>query len=254
MSEAQASFTIFPAIDLRQGQVVRLRMGELSQQTTYSHDPAQSARRWLSAGATWLHVVNLDGAFDEADTSNQKALIQILKVAQQSGAEVQFGGGLRTLAAIQAALELGVSRVVLGTVLVERPDVWLDALQRWGPERIAAGLDARDGLLRVRGWRQSTALGAPELARKLKAEGLRWLIYTDIARDGLENGVNLRQTSAVAHSSHLQVIASGGVNSLEEVERVRRRGGLAGLIVGQALYSGAIDAKALFRKENGQKP
>jgi phosphoribosylformimino-5-aminoimidazole carboxamide ribotide isomerase len=253
MSEAHASFTIFPAIDLRQGQVVRLRMGELSQKTTYSHDPAQTAQRWLSAGATWLHVVNLDGAFGEADTSNQKALIQIVKVAQAGGAEVQFGGGLRSPAAIQAALELGVSRVVLGTLVVEQPEVWLDALQRWGPERIAAGLDARDGLLRVRGWRQSTAHGAPELARKLKADGLRWLIYTDIARDGLEKGINLPQTAAVAQASGLQVIASGGAGSLQEVERVHKAG-LSGLIIGRALYSGAIDAQALFRKEAGQNP
>jgi len=253
MTETDQSFTIFPAVDLRQGQVVRLRMGELAQQITYSDDPSQIADRWLSAGASWLHVVNLDGAFGEADTANQKALEGILKAAQKYKGKVQFGGGLRSLAAIQQALDLGVDRVVLGTLVVEQPDVLLAALQRWGPEHIAAGLDARDGFVRVHGWQEATPLVAVELARMLKRCGMRWLIYTDIARDGLENGVNLRQTRAVAHSSHLQVIASGGANSLEDVDQVRSSG-LAGLIVGQALYSGAIAAEALFRKENGQNP
>jgi phosphoribosylformimino-5-aminoimidazole carboxamide ribotide isomerase len=253
MTVTDQSFTIFPAIDLRQGQVVRLRMGKLSQQTTYSDDPSQTALRWLSAGTRWLHVVNLDGAFGESDSANQKALEKILKVAQEYEAGVQFGGGLRLLTAIERALDLGVSRIVLGTVVVEQPDILLVALQRWGPERIAAGLDARDGFVCVRGWRESTPLRAVELAKKLKAAGVRWLIYTDIARDGLESGINLEQTTAVAQSSQLQVIASGGASSLEDVGQVRKAG-LAGLIVGQALYSGAIDALALFRKENGQNP
>ncbi|MDR3573820.1 MAG: 1-(5-phosphoribosyl)-5-[(5-phosphoribosylamino)methylideneamino]imidazole-4-carboxamide isomerase [Anaerolineaceae bacterium] len=251
MIETSQSFTIYPAIDLRQGRVVRLRMGELAQQITYSDDPFQIADRWLSAGARWLHVVNLDGAFGEADAANQKALEKILKVSQAAGASVQFGGGLRSLAAIQRALDLGTSRVVLGTVLVEQPDVVIEALQRWGPEQIAAGLDARDGFVRVHGWQEGTPLVAVELATKLKVYGMRWLVYTDIARDGLENGVNLRQTRTVAKASRLQVIASGGANSLEDVERVRRSG-LAGVIIGQGLYSGAIDAQALFGKETGQ--
>lgn len=253
MTSTPRSFTIFPAIDLRQGQVVRLRMGQLSHQTTYSDDPVQTAIRWLSAGAHWLHVVNLDGAFGEADTANQKALENLFMVAQEYAADVQFGGGLRSLAAIERALDLGVSRIVLGTVVVEQPDILMEALQRWGPERIAAGLDARDGLVRVRGWQTGTALLAVDLAKKLKADGVRWLICTDIAQDGLEGGINLEQTAAVANSSRLQVIASGGASSLEDVERVRSAG-LAGLIVGQALYSGAIDAATLFRKETGQIP
>jgi phosphoribosylformimino-5-aminoimidazole carboxamide ribotide isomerase len=253
MTAAHQSFTIFPAIDLRQGQVVRLRMGELSQQTTYSDDPSQTAVRWLSAGAQWLHVVNLDGAFGESDSANQMALEKIINIAQEYEAGVQFGGGLRSLPAIERALDLGVNRIVLGTVVVEQPDILLAALQRWGPERISAGLDARDGLIRVRGWQESTPLRAVDLAKKLKDEGLEWLIYTDIAQDGLEKGVNLEQTLALAQSSHLQVIASGGTSSLQDVERARQAG-LAGLIVGQALYSGAIDVQLLFRKEHGQNP
>jgi Phosphoribosylformimino-5-aminoimidazole carboxamide ribonucleotide (ProFAR) isomerase len=253
MTLSHQNFTIFPAIDLRQGQVVRLRMGELSQQTTYSDDPSQTAVRWLSAGAQWLHVVNLDGTFGESDAANQIALEKIINVAQEYDAGVQFGGGLRSLPAIERALDLGVNRIVLGTLVVEQPDVLIDALQRWGSERIAAGLDAVDGFVRVRGWQESTPLRALDLAKKMKDEGLDWLIYTDIAQDGLETGVNLEQTLALAQSSHLNVIASGGTSSLQDVE-MARQSGLAGLIVGQALYSGAIDAMALFRKEHGQNP
>jgi phosphoribosylformimino-5-aminoimidazole carboxamide ribotide isomerase len=253
MTLTHQNFTIFPAIDLRQGQVVRLRMGELSQQTTYSDDPSQTALRWLSAGARWLHVVNLDGAFGETYTANQKALEKILKAAQKYEACVQFGRGLRSLTAIERALDLGVSRVVLGTVLVEQPDDLLEALRHWAPERIAAGLDARDGFIRMSGWRESTTLRAVDLAEKLKAAGLCWLIYTDLAQDGLESGINLEQTTAVAQSTQLQVIASGGASSLEDVERARMEG-LAGLIVGQALYSGAIDALALFIQGEWSKP
>jgi len=201
MTEALHNFTIFPAIDLRQGQVVRLRMGELSQQTTYSDDPSQTALRWLSAGAHWLHVVNLDGAFGDTDTANQKALEKILQVARKYEAAVQFGGGLRSLPAIERALDLGVSRIVLGTVLVEQPEVLQAALQRWGPERIAAGLDARDGLVRVHGWQESTPLRAVDLAKKLKAAGLCWLIFTDIAQDGLESGINLERRPWLSLSS-----------------------------------------------------
>jgi phosphoribosylformimino-5-aminoimidazole carboxamide ribotide isomerase len=245
-------FIIFPAIDLRNGQVVRLQMGDPLRQTTYSIDPAETARRWLDAGAEWLHVVNLDGAFGESDQANQRALADIIKECggftgkrAQAGACVQFGGGLRSLAAVEHALALGVTRVVLGTVVVEQPLLFEQALQRWGAGRIAAGLDAQDGLVRVRGWQEKSSLHAVDLACKLQSAGLEWLVYTDIARDGLEQGVNLEQTASLAQVSRLQVIASGGVSSLDDVDRVRQAG-LAGVIVGRAIYSGAVDARALL--------
>ncbi len=241
-------FTIFPAIDLRQGQVVRLKMGDPSRQTVYSDDPAQTARRWLAAGARWLHVVNLDGAFEESDSKNQGALLQIIKAANEYGASVQFGGGLRSSAAIEWALNLGVTRVVLGTVIVEHRPVLDDALQRWGAERIAAGLDARGGLVQVRGWKEKTALRAVDLAQELQTVGLRWLVFTDIAQDGMGSGINLEQTVEVSHACQLHIIASGGANSLEDINRIHQAG-LAGVIIGQALYSGSIHAEQLFSKE-----
>lgn len=241
----QTNFTIFPAIDLRGGQVVRLKEGDPHRQTLYGSDPAQAARRWIAAGATWLHVVNLDGAFDEVDTANAQALAAILAEARHSGVSVQFGGGLRTLKAIQSALELGVTRVVLGTVVVEQPDVLAQALARWGNARVAAGLDARDGRVQVRGWQNDTPLMAGELAQRLGQDGLRWLVFTDIARDGLQTGLNLAATTRLAQSSGLNVIASGGASQIEEV-RAAKAAGLAGVIVGRALYEGAIDPAELF--------
>ena len=140
-------FTIYPAIDLRGGKVVRLKEGDPARMTSYSDDPAETAKRWIDAGSTWLHVVNLDGAFGESDNANRNALEAILKL----GARVQFGGGMRSLESIEAALSLGVSRVILGTIAIEQPNIVRDALTRFGAERIAAGIDARDGLVRTRG-------------------------------------------------------------------------------------------------------
>jgi len=236
---ASLSFTVFPAIDLRGGQVVRLQEGDPARQTAYDSDPAVAARRWLSAGAGWLHVVNLDGAFDQPDSANTNALRVILAEAAQFGARVQFGGGLRSLKALEDAFALGVSRAVLGTVVGEDPELAFEALRRWGPERIAAGLDAREGLVRVRGWQQSTPILALQLAQDLRAAGLRWLIFTDIARDGLQTGINLAATRELAQRSGLNVIASGGVRSAEDVQAAREAN-LAGIIIGRALYEGTV--------------
>ncbi|HMN61144.1 MAG TPA: HisA/HisF-related TIM barrel protein, partial [Anaerolinea sp.] len=184
-------FIVFPAIDLRAGQVVRLAEGDPARQTAYSNDPAAAAERWLSEGARWLHVVNLDGAFDQPDAANRAALRAILAVASQAGAKVQFGGGLRSLDAVRVALDLGVERVVLGTLAVERPDLLADAIRQWGVERVAAGLDARDGFVQVRGWQQASPLTALQAAQTLRQAGLHWLVFTDISRDGLQTGLNL---------------------------------------------------------------
>ena len=238
-------FTVFPAIDLRGGQVVRLKEGDPNRQTHYSADPAAAARRWIETGTRWLHVVNLDGAFGEADSANRHALEAILEEAGRAAIPVQFGGGLRSLEAVQAVLEMGVSRAVLGTALVESPEFLAEALNHWGAERIAASLDARDGRVQVRGWQSDTPLLAQDLARDLRAQGLRWLVFTDIARDGLQTGLNLLATAALARNSGLDVIASGGVSRLEDV-LAAREAGLAGAIVGRALYEGAVDPQALF--------
>lgn len=238
-------FTVFPAIDLRAGQVVRLKEGDPNRQTSYSSDPAAAARRWIEAGTRWLHVVNLDGAFGDADSANRPALEAILIEAQRAGIPVQFGGGLRSLESVQAVLDAGASRAVLGTILVEDPGFLAEALYRWGADRIAASLDARDGRVQVRGWQSDTPLLAQELAIKLQSQGLRWLVFTDIARDGLQTGLNLPATISMARNSGLNVIASGGVSRLEDVQAAKGSG-LAGAIVGRALYEGAIDPQPLF--------
>jgi len=231
-------FTIYPAIDLRDGKVVRLKEGDPARMTSYSDDPAETARRWLDAGAQWLHVVNLDGAFGESDNANRIALESILKL----GARVQFGGGMRSLAAIERALGLGVSRVVLGTVAIEQPDVVKSALDKFGAEKIAVGIDARDGLVRVRGWKDDSGISATDLALQMRNPGLRTVIFTDIRRDGLGSGLNIPSTRELAEVSGLDVIASGGVHTLDDV-LAARDANLSGTVIGRALYEGTIDLK-----------
>jgi phosphoribosylformimino-5-aminoimidazole carboxamide ribotide isomerase len=242
-------FEIFPAIDLRAGKVVRLRQGNPDQQTTYANDPAKVARQWLEDGARWLHVVNLDGAFGEFDDANQKAVKSILQVSQEFNAQVQFGGGLRNEGQIASALGIGVDRIVLGTLAAENPDLVRRAIHSYGSERVAAGLDARQGWVQVRGWKEGTPVLAGELAYRLKELGVKWLIFTDIARDGLGAGLNLKATRDLALSSGLNLIASGGVNSLEDV-RQARRAHLAGVIIGRALYEGKLKLKAILNDDS----
>ncbi len=241
------AFTIYPAIDLRQGRVVRLAQGDPERETSYSTDPLRVAQQWQAAGAQWLHVVNLDGAFGEHGIANHTALAAIL----ERSISVQFGGGLRDRASLSRALELGVSRVVVGTAYVESPAFVIEALQRYGPERVALGIDALDGLVRIRGWQEGASVGtgavlqARELARRWAADGGRWLVFTDISRDGMGFGVNVAATAEIAREAGLDVIASGGVCSLEDVIRVREAG-LSGIIIGRALYEGQVDlAEAL---------
>lgn len=229
-------FTIYPAIDLRRGRVVRLAQGDPERETHYGDGALSVARNWQAAGATWLHVVNLDGAFGEAGRANGAALARILT----TGLQVQFGGGLRDATAVRHALNLGVSRVVVGTLAVENPTALKDILDEFGPERVAVGIDARDGLVRTHGWQEGGALEAVTLARSWAALGGRWLIFTDISRDGMGSGVNVTATAELAAATGLNVIASGGVAALEDVARVCQAG-LSGVIIGRALYEGQID-------------
>ena len=241
-----STFTIYPAIDLRAGQAVRLQEGDRARQTTYSDEPAQVARHWLEGGAKWLHVVNLDGAFDGNDTANYTALDAILEAANRFGVRIQFGGGLRSIDMIERALNLGVSRSVLGTLAIEQPQIIVEALTRFGAQKIAVGIDARDGLVRVRGWASGSSITATELALQMQTMGVRTVIFTDISRDGLGRGLNVSATRQLAEVSGLEVIASGGVNTLEDVSAARRAK-LAGVIIGRALYEGIIDLRAALQ-------
>lgn len=241
------SFTIFPAIDLRSGEVVRLSEGDPNRQTAYSADPAETARQFIAAGAQWLHVINLDGAFGDGEIKNLDAVAAILKVAVPARVKVQFGGGLRNLEAIEAAFNMGVTRVVIGTAIVEAPGLLEEVLARWGSERIVAGLDARDGWLRIHGWQGETRLNVSDVAITVRERGITTLVFTDIARDGLQKGLNLDSTLEIARVSGLNVIASGGVGSLADIQAVKEAG-LAGVIVGRAIYENSISLADLFKK------
>jgi phosphoribosylformimino-5-aminoimidazole carboxamide ribotide isomerase len=237
---ASPSFVIFPAIDLRHGKVVRLTQGDPDRQTIYGENPLALAECWKAEGAAWLHVVNLDGAFGTESAANRVALQRILRL----GLNVQFGGGLRDRDSIRAALDAGVNRTVIGTAAIENPSLVEWALETFGAERVAIGIDARDGLVRIKGWAESTTIQAIDLGRDLRRRGLVWCIFTDISRDGLQTGVNLPATTRLAAASGLQVIASGGVASADEVRRIRAAG-MAGVIIGRALYEGKIQLRGL---------
>jgi phosphoribosylformimino-5-aminoimidazole carboxamide ribotide isomerase len=231
-------FTIYPAVDLRDGSVVRLEQGDPERQTTFGSDAGEMARKWVKAGARWLHVVNLDGAFDEAGSANWQVLPEIAA----AGAEVQFGGGLRSLEDAARALQAGVSRIVLGTVAVENPDLVAELVHRYGSDRVAVGIDARDGQVRTRGWHCSASISSLSLAMQMRALGIQRVIYTDIARDGLLRGVNGEATRQLAQESGLSVIASGGAGSLDDVRAATALApsGVDGLIIGRALYDDRI--------------
>jgi phosphoribosylformimino-5-aminoimidazole carboxamide ribotide isomerase len=234
------SFVVYPAIDLLRGKVVRLKEGDPARLTSYSDDPARTARSWLEMGAKWLHVVNLDGAFGEVDDSNQLALHSILKIAEEFGASVQFGGGIRSQASVSRVLDFGVTRAILGTVAIENPDVVAAALGRFGSAQIAVGIDARDGLVRVRGWKDNSGISAIDLTLQMKSFGLSTAIFTDVGRDGLGIGLNIPVTLDLAERTGLDVIASGGVHAIGDVIAAKEAG-LAGVILGRALYEGTID-------------
>ena len=236
------SFTVYPAIDLRNGKVVRLKEGDPARMTSYSDDPAQTARQWFNLGARWLHVVNLDGAFGESDSTNRTAVDSILQVAKEFSASVQFGGGMRSLPAVEDAIALGVNRVVLGTIAIEEPQVVEAALKKFGAEKIAVGIDARDGIVRLRGWKADSGISTADLALQMRTLGLRTVIFTDIRRDGLGSGLNIASTRELADTSGLDVIASGGVHTLEDV-LAARDAKLSGVIIGRALYENTIDLR-----------
>jgi phosphoribosylformimino-5-aminoimidazole carboxamide ribotide isomerase len=241
-----STFTIYPAIDLRYGKVVRLKYGDPDQQTTFGDDPAAMGQRWLDAGATWLHVVNLDGAFDEAGSANWDALPHIVAL----GANVQFGGGIRTIDDIERALSLGATRVILGTVAVENPELVGEAIGRYGSGSIAVGIDARDGIAKTRGWQTDGGLSASELGLQMAALGVTTIIHTDISRDGVLTGVNWQASQQLAAATGIEVIASGGVASLEDVEACFSAENISGVITGRAIYDNRLDLGAALEMVN----
>jgi phosphoribosylformimino-5-aminoimidazole carboxamide ribotide isomerase len=242
-----SAFTIFPALDLRSGKVVRLAQGDPARQTVYGDDPLAFAECWKAEGAAWLHVVDLDSALGAESSANRAALQRLLGL----GLKVQLGGGLRDRDAIRAALEAGVSRAVIGTAAIKHPSLVDWALATFGTEQVGVGIDAQDGLVRIKGWAELTSTPAIDLAVDLHRRGLKWCIFTDISRDGLQTGLNLSATTRLAAASGLQVIASGGVATAEEVGCIRTAG-LAGVIIGRALYEGNIQLREFWTAVNSK--
>lgn len=234
-------FIVYPAIDLRDGKVVRLKQGKGDQQTVYGDSPERVAQQWIDQGAEWLHVVNLNGAFGESTTKNQAAIEKIVSLGS-SDVKIQLGGGLRTAAQISAALELGISRVVLGTAVIENPVFGTEVLGRFERNRIAFGFDASGDELMSRGWQSCSGEKMVSLAERLAWAGAKTIIYTNIQRDGMQTGVDWQNTLRLAKKTGLRVIASGGTASLEDISSVRKAG-LAGVIVGRALYEGNFSLK-----------
>jgi phosphoribosylformimino-5-aminoimidazole carboxamide ribotide isomerase len=229
---------IYPALDLNGGRVVRLQQGDLERRTVYSDDPVATAQGWIAAGAAWLHIVNLDGAFS-LQTANEQIVAQI---AQQS-AKVQFGGGLRTIDDVQRAFDLGVARVVLGTLAAEQPEVVGTLVAQHGADAVAVALDAKEGKVTTRGWQTLTDATPIALGRTLFGLGVRHCLYTDVIRDGELTGVNVSATLELAQQTGLQVIASGGLSGLEDVIALKATGQIAGAVLGKALYSGRLDLR-----------
>lgn len=226
---------VYPAIDLRGGKVVRLKEGDPDRQITFSDNPIATAKKWVEKGAEWIHMVNLDGAFSEANDN-----MTILKEVAKLDVKVQFGGGLRSIADIREALNSGASRAVISTFALQNPDKVDEAIAEFGAEKICIAVDARDGYITTHGWTEATDLTPIAFGRLMKEKGVKHTLYTDVSRDGSMMGVNLRETVSLARNTGLDVIASGGISRMIELQELAHTGAIAGVVIGMALYTDEI--------------
>ena len=231
---------IIPAIDLKDGRCVRLFQGEMDKETVYFENPLDAAKHWLAEGASFIHIVDLNGAVEGRPVHTK----EVAAICEERGLAVELGGGLRSLEAVEAALDLGVSRVVIGTAAHDNAE-FLRVLCDQFPGKIVVGIDARHGKVAVKGWLQTTSLDAVELAKRCEGDGASRIIYTDISRDGTRDGVNVDETLKIARAVKIPIIASGGVSTLEDIRKLvsLHKEGVEGVIVGRALYAGAITLK-----------
>ena len=237
---------VIPAIDLRQGKCVRLAQGRKEAATAYDRDPIAVAQAFEADGAQMLHVVDLDGAFGEGQSLNRDVVKRII---HSVSVPVQFGGGLRTFEDVEQLFLAGANRVVIGTLAAESPETLARLVERFGP-RIVVGIDSRDGQVMTRGWEKQGQIEAVELARHIASLGIERIVYTDVARDGMLTGPNIEQTCLIARESGLKVTASGGVSSLEDIERLNRVSevGVDSVIIGKALYEGRLTLKEALKR------
>jgi phosphoribosylformimino-5-aminoimidazole carboxamide ribotide isomerase len=228
---------IIPAIDIKDGRCVRLFQGEMDKETVYFENPLDAARHWVSEGATFIHIVDLNGAVEGRPVHTR----EVAAICKQPGLSVELGGGLRSLEAVEAALALGVSRVVIGTAAYDNAE-FLRTLCKKFPNKIVVGIDARQGKVAVKGWKETTSMDAVELAKRCEQDGASRIIYTDISRDGTREGVNLDETRNLARAVRIPIIASGGVATLEDIRALKplEKDGVEGVIVGRAFYGGAM--------------
>lgn len=233
---------VIPAIDLKDGQCVRLLQGKKDAVTKYSDDPASTARKWEACGAKLLHVVDLDGAF----TGNQKNFDAIIKIREAVSIDIEVGGGIRDLKKIDELINIGINRIILGTAVIEDPTLLTKACAKY-PGKVLVGIDAKDGKVAVKGWIEVTDVDSKKLARDVEAHGAAGIIYTDISRDGMMTGPNINAMKAMVENVSISVIASGGVSSIEDIKALKTIKGLWGVITGKAIYSRAIDLTEAIR-------
>jgi phosphoribosylformimino-5-aminoimidazole carboxamide ribotide isomerase len=231
---------IIPAIDLKEGKCVRLEQGLMDKATVYSDDPATTAKHWEALGAELLHVVDLNGAF----AGVPKNLDAIKEIRGAVTMPIEVGGGIRDLATIESLVAIGIDRIILGTAAIENPDFVREACAKF-PGRIIVGIDAKDGMVAIKGWAEVTKIAAVDLAARMQDCGVIAIIYTDIMRDGMLSGPNIDATKALAEALHIPVIASGGVHTMKDIENLLtvRSAGVSGAITGKAIYSGSLDLK-----------
>ncbi|RJS60438.1 1-(5-phosphoribosyl)-5-[(5-phosphoribosylamino)methylideneamino]imidazole-4-carboxamide isomerase [Bacillus sp. PK3_68] len=243
------SFTIYPAIDMRGGKCVRLKQGDYSQETVYGDSPFDMAKSFVEEGAEWIHMVDLDGAKDGRRINDQF----VIEAAQKLEAKVQIGGGIRTEEDIRHYLENGVDRVIIGSLAVSETELVKQWLNRFG-DKIAIGLDAKDGFVATHGWIETSSLKAVDLGKELATAGAETFIFTDIATDGMLSGPNIQAVAELARKTGKRVIASGGVSSLQDLREIKRfeQEGVSGAIVGKAIYTGQFTVREALKEARGQ--
>lgn len=229
---------LYPAIDMKDGKCVRLKQGAFSDIKVYSDSPQKVAKYWQSQGATYLHLVDLDGAL--AGHSVNESVIRA--IAETVSLPIQIGGGIRSEAAIRNMLEAGVTRVIIGTKAVENPEFIKDMVEQFTSERIVVGVDAKDGMVAIEGWEKVSSISVLDLCRQMKAYGVRHIVYTDISKDGMLSGPNVEYTKKLTDETDMDIIASGGVSSMEDLARLYETG-IRGAIIGKALYEKRVDLK-----------
>lgn len=237
---------IYPAVDIKNGKCVRLKQGNFDAVTVYEQNPVIAAKKWIEKGATYLHIVDLDGA-KEGISENEQIIAEIAKL---SDVPVQTGGGVRSLKDIERKLQKGVSRVILGTVAVRQPELVKQAVEKFGSDKIVVGIDAKEGYVAIAGWEEISSVSALDLCLKMKEYGVKTIIYTDIAKDGMMSGINLEATKELIEKTGMHIIASGGISNMADLENVQKINA-HGVIIGKALYQQTLDLKQVIKKFEG---